>query len=209
MKFIATELPGVTVVEPDVFRDDRGFFLESWRADKYAAGGIEATFLQHNHSRSARGTVRGLHAQRTHPQGKLVRVLAGAVLDVVVDIRRGSPTWLKWISLELSAENFCQLYVPQGYAHGICVTSQLADLEYQCTDFYDPHDELRIIWNDPSIGVRWPVSEPILSGKDREAATLTEQLDHLPVWLDASPESSLERPSLIEPVEGLRPRDFE
>ncbi len=209
MKFIATELPGVTVVEPDVFRDDRGFFLESWRADKYAAGGIEATFLQHNHSRSARGTVRGLHAQRTHPQGKLVRVLAGAVLDVVVDIRRGSPTWLKWISLELSAENFRQLYVPQGYAHGICVTSQFADLEYQCTDFYDPRDELRIIWNDPSIGVRWPVSEPILSGKDREAATLTEQLDHLPVWLDASPESSLERPSLIEPVEGLRPRDFE
>jgi dTDP-4-dehydrorhamnose 3,5-epimerase len=209
MKFITTELPGVTVVEPDVFRDDRGFFLESWRADKYAAGGIEATFLQHNHSRSTRGTVRGLHAQRTHPQGKLVRVLAGAVLDVVVDIRRGSPTWLRWISLELSAENFRQLYVPQGYAHGICVTSQFAELEYQCTDFYDPRDELRIIWNDPSIGVRWPVSEPILSGKDREAATLMEQLDHLPVWLDASPESSLESPSLIEPVEGLKPRDFE
>ena len=138
MKFIATELPGVTVIEPDVFRDDRGFFLESWRADKYAAGGIEATFVQHNHSRSARGTVRGLHAQRRHPQGKLVRVLAGAVLDVVVDIRRGSPTWLNWISLELSAENFRQLYVPPGYAHGICVISQFADLEYQCTDFYDP-----------------------------------------------------------------------
>jgi dTDP-4-dehydrorhamnose 3,5-epimerase len=187
VKFIATELPGVTVIEPDVFRDDRGFFLESWRADKYAAGGIEATFVQHNHSRSTRGTVRGLHAQRTHPQGKLVRVLAGAVLDVVVDIRRGSPTWLKWISLELSAENFRQLYVPHGYAHGICVTSQFADLEYQCTDFYDPRDELRIIWNDPSIGVRWPVSEPILSGKDREAATLAEQLDHLPVWPGAAP----------------------
>jgi dTDP-4-dehydrorhamnose 3,5-epimerase len=187
VKFIATELPGVTVIEPDVFRDDRGFFLESWRADKYAAGGIEATFVQHNHSRSTRGTVRGLHAQRTHPQGKLVRVLAGAVLDVVVDIRRGSPTWLKWISLELSAENFRQLYVPHGYAHGICVITQFADLEYQCTDFYDPRDELRIIWNDPSIGVRWPVSEPILSGKDREAATLAEQLDHLPVWPGAAP----------------------
>src|ERR1700690_502530 len=108
MKFIASELAGVTVVEPDVFRDERGFFLESWRADKYAAGGIEATFVQHNHSRSTRGTVRGLHAQRTHPQGKLVRVLAGAVLDVVVDIRRGSPTRRKGISLNLSAENFRQ-----------------------------------------------------------------------------------------------------
>lgn len=113
---------------------------------------------------------------------KLVRVLAGAVLDVVVDIQRGSPTWLKWISLELTAENFRQLYVPDGYAHGICVISQFADLEYQCTDFYDPRDEIRIIWNDPSIGVRWPVSEAILSSKDREAATLSAQLDHLPVW---------------------------
>lgn len=187
MKFIATKLPGVTVINPDVFLDDRGFFLESWRADKYAAGGIDVTFVQHNHSRSARGTVRGLHAQRTHPQGKLVRVLAGAVFDVVVDIRRGSPTWLKWISCELSAKNFRQLYVPRRYAHGICVTSEFADLEYQCTDFYDPYDELRIIWNDPSIGVRWPVSEPTLSGKDREAATLTAQLDQLPVWREAAP----------------------
>ena len=182
MKFSTTELPGVMIVDPDVFRDDRGFFLESWRMDKYAAGGIDATFLQHNQSRSTRGTVRGLHAQRTHPQGKLVRVLAGAVLDVVVDIRRGSPTWLKWITCELSAENFRQLYLPPGYAHGICVTSDLADLEYQCTDFYDPRDELRIIWNDPSIGIKWPVSEPILSSSDRDAATLVDQLDQLPKW---------------------------
>jgi len=185
MKFIATELAGVTVVEPDVFRDERGFFLESWRADKYAAGGIDVTFVQNNHSRSARGTVRGLHAQRAHPQGKLVRVLAGAVLDVVVDIRRGSPTWLKWIAVELTAENFRQIYVPGGYAHGICVISEMADLEYQCTDFYDPGDELRIKWNDSQIGVGWPVAEPILSDKDRDAATLAEQMDQLPVWREA------------------------
>jgi len=185
MKFIATELAGVTVVEPDVFRDERGFFLESWRADKYAAGGIDVTFVQNNHSRSARGTVRGLHAQRAHPQGKLVRVLAGAVLDVVVDIRRGSPTWLKWIAVELTAENFHQIYVPGGYAHGICVISEMADLEYQCTDFYDPGDELRIKWNDSQIGVDWPVAEPILSDKDRDAATLAEQMEQLPVWREA------------------------
>lgn len=185
MIFIATKLPGVMVIEPDVFRDDRGFFLESWRADKYAAGGIAATFVQQNHSRSTRGTVRGLHAQRNHPQDKLVRVLAGAVFDVVVDIRRGSPTWLQWISFELSAENFRQIYVPRGYAHGICVISEFADLEYQCTDFYDPQDELRIIWNDKSIGIGWPFSDAVLSDKDRAAATVAEQLDQLPVWCGA------------------------
>ena len=182
MRFIETELPGVTVIEPDVFRDDRGFFLESWRADKYAAGGIGAIFVQHNHSRSVRGTLRGLHAQRNRPQGKLVRALAGTVFDVVVDIRRGSPTWLKWLSFELSAENFRQVYVPPGYAHGICVVSQIADLEYQCTDFYDVSDELGIAWNDSSISVAWPVVEPLLSIKDRAAAALADQLDFLPVW---------------------------
>jgi len=182
MKFICTELDGVKVIEPDVFRDARGFFLETWRADKYAAGGIGQSFVQHNHSRSEHGTIRGLHSQRAHPQAKLVRVLSGAVLDVVVDIRRGSPTWLKWIAVELSAENFRQVYVPAGYAHGICVTSDAAELEYQCTDFYDPSDELRIKWNDPSIGVRWPLRQPILSDKDRTAATLEAQLDQLPVW---------------------------
>ncbi len=182
MRFVETELPGVTVIEPDVFRDDRGFFLESWRADKYAAGGISVTFVQNNHSRSVRGTLRGLHAQRNRPQGKLVRVLAGTVFDVVVDIRRGSPTWLKWLSFELSAENFRQVYVPPGYAHGICVVSQVADLEYQCTDFYDVSDELGIAWNDSSISVVWPVAEPLLSNKDRAAAALADQFDLLPVW---------------------------
>lgn len=187
MKFVASELPGVTIIEPDVFRDGRGFFLETYRADKYAGGGISVVFVQDNHSRSTRGTIRGLHAQRMHPQGKLVRVLAGAVFDAVVDVRRGSPTWLRWISVELTSDNFRQVYVPPGYAHGICIMSEFAEVEYKCTDFYDPADELRIRWDDPSIGIVWPTREPILSGKDREARTLAEQMDLLPEWREVRP----------------------
>jgi dTDP-4-dehydrorhamnose 3,5-epimerase len=180
MKFLPTSLAGVTIVEPDVFRDGRGFFLETYRADKYGQGGIDARFVQDNHSRSVHGTIRGLHAQRRHPQAKLVRALAGAIVDVVVDIRQGSMTYLQWISLELSADNFRQLYVPAGYAHGICVISEVAEIEYKCTDYYDPEDELRIIWNDPSIGIKWPIAAPILSPKDRSALTLKEQIELLP-----------------------------
>ncbi len=187
MKFIPTDLAGVTIIEPDVFRDERGFFLETYRADKYAKGGIEVVFTQDNHSRSARGTVRGLHGQRMHPQGKLVRALAGVIFDVVVDIRRGSPTYLKWLSVELSADNFRQVYVPPGFAHGICITSEFAELEYKCTDFYDAGDELRIAWNDPAIGVAWPVREPLLSDQDRDARTLAEQVDLLPVFGEMRP----------------------
>ncbi|HVA67807.1 MAG TPA: dTDP-4-dehydrorhamnose 3,5-epimerase [Candidatus Binataceae bacterium] len=182
MNFVATALSGVTIVEPDVFPDERGFFLETWRADKYARGGIEARFVQDNHSRSACGTIRALHAQRARSQGKLVRVIAGTILDVVADIRRGSPTWLKWIAVELSAGNFRQIYVPPGFAHGICITSEFAEVEYKCTDYYDPDDELRIAWNDREIGVQWPVREPILSPKDRAAPPLAAQLDLLPIW---------------------------
>ncbi len=131
MNFIPTGLTGVLVVEPDVFRDERGFFLETFSRSKYARGGIDCEFLQDNHSRSQRYTIRGLHAQRQHPQGKLVRVLSGAILDVVVDIRRDSPTYLKWISVELSAENFRQIYVPPGYAHGICITSDVRGYRVQ------------------------------------------------------------------------------
>ncbi len=180
MKFLPTRLEGVIVVEPDVFHDGRGFFLETYREDKYRAGGIDARFIQDNHSRSVRGTIRGLHAQRRHPQAKLVRALAGAIADVVVDIRRGSSTYLQWISMELSAENFRQLYVPAGYAHGICVISEFAEIEYKCSDYYDPEDEMRILWNDPSIGVVWPVATPILSPKDSAARPLEEQIDLLP-----------------------------
>lgn len=180
MKFLPTKLEGVTIVEPEVFRDDRGFFLETYRADKYRQGGIDARFVQDNHSRSVMGTIRGLHAQRRHPQAKLVRALVGAIFDVVVDIRRDSNTYLQWVSLELSADNFRELYIPAGFAHGICILSEFAEIEYKCTDYYDPTDELRIIWNDPSIGVAWPTTAPILSPKDRRALTLEEQIDLLP-----------------------------
>lgn len=187
MNFIPTELAGVIVVEPDVFRDERGFFLETFSRTKYARGGIDCEFLQDNHSRSQRNTIRGLHAQRQHPQGKLVRVLMGSILDVIVDIRRDSPTYLKWISVELSADNFRQIYVPRGFAHGICITSDVADLEYKCTDYYDPKDELRIAWNDPAIGIRWPIENPILSDKDREAPTLAAQQGFQPLYSEAQP----------------------
>jgi dTDP-4-dehydrorhamnose 3,5-epimerase len=180
MKFLPTRLEGVTIIEPNVFRDGRGFLLETWRADKYRAGGIDACFVQDNQSRSIRNTIRGMHAQRQHPQAKLVRVLAGTILDVVADIRRGSSTYLQWISLKLSADDFRQLYIPTGYAHGLCVISEYAEIEYKCTDYYDPEDELRIIWNDPSLAIKWPIAKPILSAKDGAARSLMGQIDALP-----------------------------
>lgn len=196
MNFIESELPDVIVVEPDVFHDERGFFLETYHAHKYAARGIRVNFVQDNHSRSCRGTVRGLHAQRAHPQGKLVRALAGTIFDVVVDIRRGSPTYLKWLSVELSADNFRQIYIPPGYAHGVCVLSDVAEIEYKCTDFYDPADELRILWNDSQIGIAWPIQHPILSPKDRAALPLLRQLDDLPIWQSRAASASEEQPAL-------------
>ncbi len=182
MKFIPTELDGVLVIEPDLFRDPRGFFLEAYHQRKYREGGIAEPFVQDNHSRSERGTIRGLHAQRLHPQGKLIRVLQGEIFDVVVDIRKGSPTFARWIKVELTAGNFLQCYVPPGFAHGFCVRSEFAEVEYKCTDFYDPSDEMRIIWNDPSIGVQWPTAEPLLSDKDRDARTLDELMQFLPQY---------------------------
>lgn len=182
MQFLRTELPGVIVVEPDVHRDGRGFFLESYHAHKYAAGGISAIFVQDNHSRSSRGTLRGLHAQRRHPQGKLVRVVDGEIFDVIVDIRRGSPSFGRWITLTLSAENFRQCYVPPHFAHGFCVLSDSAEIEYKCTDFYDPTDEIRILWNDPAIGIPWPTTDPALSEKDRAAQPLAALIDSLPLY---------------------------
>lgn len=180
MRFVRTALPEVILVEPDVHRDGRGFFLETWHARKYREGGIDAAFVQDNHSRSARGTLRGLHAQRLRPQGKLVRVLAGEVFDVAVDVRRGSPTFLRWVGAVLSAENARQCWVPPGFAHGFCVTSETADVEYKCTDFYDPSDELRIAWDDPEIGVEWPLCDPVLSEKDRAAKRVRDLLALLP-----------------------------
>jgi dTDP-4-dehydrorhamnose 3,5-epimerase len=187
MNFVPTSFTDVIIVEPDLFRDGRGFFLETFRKDKYARGGIDCEFCQDNQSRSARNTIRGLHAQRQHPQGKLVRAVTGSIFDVVVDIRRDSPSYLKWIAVELSADNFRQIYVPPGFAHGICITSEFADIEYKCTDYYDPADELRIAWDDPSIGIRWPVENPILSESDRRARPIADQIALLPVYSEARP----------------------
>lgn len=175
MKVLATELPGLVVIEPVVHRDARGFFLETWREARYREHGIDARFVQDNHSRSQRGTLRGLHAQLApRPMAKLVRCVAGAIFDVAVDLRRGSPGYGRWAGFELSAENFRQLYLPVGFAHGFCVLSESAEVEYKCSEIYAPEHEIAIAWNDPRIGVRWPVQEPVLSPRDREAPALAE-----------------------------------
>lgn len=188
MKFIETGLPGVILVEPDVFRDGRGFFLETYHREKYGAAGIPGPFVQDNQSHSLHGTLRGLHAQRRHPQGKLVRAIDGEMFDVAVDIRRGSPTFGKWVGFTLSGENFRQLYIPPGFAHGFCVLSNRVHVEYKCTDFYDPKDELGIAWNDPEIGITWPIESPVVSPKDAAAGRLCGQLERLPVWPNAAAE---------------------
>lgn len=182
MNTIATELPGVVIIEPRVFSDTRGFFFESYHAARYAQAGLPAEFVQDNHSFSLRGTIRGLHYQLHRPQGKLLRVTRGVVYDVAVDIRRGSPTYARWVGIELSEENKRQLYVPAGFAHGFCVTSSHAEVEYKCTDYYAPDDERGVLWNDRSIGIKWPVTKPILSDKDRSYAELRTDRDDLPIY---------------------------
>jgi dTDP-4-dehydrorhamnose 3,5-epimerase len=177
---LPTKLSGVLVVEPDVHRDERGFFLESYHADKYRAAGIALDFVQDNHSRSTRGTLRGLHAQWRRPQGKLVRVLSGEIWDVAVDVRKRSPTFGQWVGVTLDSERHRQIWVPPGFVHGFCVTSDTAEVEYKCTDVYDPGGELGVRWNDPRIGIEWPVAEPVLSRKDAEAPLLADVLDLLP-----------------------------
>jgi dTDP-4-dehydrorhamnose 3,5-epimerase len=183
LRFEETDLPGVFVVEPDVHGDERGFLLETYHAGKYADGGIGATFVQDNHSRSKQGILRGLHLQVRHPQGKLVRVVEGEVFDVAVDVRRGSPHFGKHVAVHLSAANFTQLYVPPGFAHGFLVTSEVAQFEYKCTDFYQPEDEMTIAWNDPDIDIRWPISEPSLNPRDANAPSLAEAMNLLPVYV--------------------------
>ncbi|MBI5142217.1 MAG: dTDP-4-dehydrorhamnose 3,5-epimerase [Nitrospirae bacterium] len=165
-EFIETALPGVLIVEPAVYRDSRGFFLEMWQQTRYVDGGIDAVFVQDNHSRSSYGVLRGLHYQLRHPQGKLIYVVSGEIFDVAVDIRRGSPTFGKWVGVVLSGENKRQLYVPEGFAHGFCVMSETVDVMYKCTDYYSPKDECGVKWDDPSLGIKWPVDSPVLSGKD-------------------------------------------
>ncbi|HEY3122300.1 MAG TPA: dTDP-4-dehydrorhamnose 3,5-epimerase [Vicinamibacteria bacterium] len=180
MRFLPGELPGLVVVDPDVHRDARGFFLETYHERKYREGGIVGPFVQDNHSRSVRGSLRGLHAQLRRPQGKLMRVVEGEVFDVAVDIRRGSPTFGRWAGITLSGENFRQLYVPPGFAHGFCVVSEAAHLEYKCTAPYDPDDEIAIAWNDPRIAIAWPLAQATVSAKDAAAPRLEEVLDRLP-----------------------------
>jgi dTDP-4-dehydrorhamnose 3,5-epimerase len=179
MRFLPTALPEVILIEPDVYRDQRGFFLETYHAHKYREGGIAVTFVQDNHSRSVCGTLRGMHAQRRRPQGKLIRVIEGQIFDVAVDIRRGSPTFGRWVGTVLSAENFRQCYIPPGFAHGFCVTSELAQVEYKCTELYDPTDELGFVWNDPDVGIAWPIADPLLSAKDRAAPRLRDIIEQL------------------------------
>ena len=166
MKIVDVPMPGVLVLEPTVFADERGLFLETYRLDHLAALGIDHPFVQANQSRSVRHTLRGLHWQWRRPQAKLVRVVTGAIFDAVVDVRRGSPTFGRWCGTELTAENFRQLYVPIGFAHGFCVLSDQADVEYLCSDFYDPGGEAGLIWNDPQVNVKWPTNWPLLSEKD-------------------------------------------
>jgi len=162
-------LPDLKLVTPRVFRDHRGFFLETYQEARYEAAGISARFVQDNHARSTRGTLRGLHYQAIPGQAKLVRVVLGRVFDVAVDIRTGSPTFGKWVGVELDAETHQQLFIPVGFAHGYAVLSEVAEVEYKVTSYYDAAQELSIRWNDPEIGVAWPVAEPVLSPRDEAA----------------------------------------
>jgi dTDP-4-dehydrorhamnose 3,5-epimerase len=180
MRFLPTELPGVLLIEPAVFRDARGFFLESYHAARFAEAGIEAPFVQDNHSFSVRGTLRGLHGQLRFPQGKLVRCTEGSVFDVAVDVRRGSPSFGRWAGFELSAENFRQLWIPPGFLHGFCALSERAQVQYKCTQLYRPEDEVGVVWNDPDLAIHWPVEAPLLSDKDRALPRLAYIVDRLP-----------------------------
>lgn len=178
MKVIETPLSGLLIIEPNVFADARGFFFETFQQTRYAAIGLPS-FVQDNISRSQRGTLRGLHYQKPHTQGKLVWVTRGSVWDVAVDIRKSSPTFGQWFSITLSDENHTQLYVPPGFAHGFCTLSDTADFCYKCTDVYSPADEHGILWNDPALNIPWPVTTPILSAKDERYPSLAEIADDL------------------------------
>ncbi|HEY7791799.1 MAG TPA: dTDP-4-dehydrorhamnose 3,5-epimerase [Vicinamibacterales bacterium] len=182
MKCTPAAIPGVLILEPDVHRDGRGYFVETFQSARYADLGIDRPFVQDNQSRSVRGTLRGLHLQIRHPQDKLVRVITGEVFDVAVDVRRGSPTFGQWVGVTLSGENFRQVYVPVGFAHGFCVTSDEAIVEYKCTDVYDREAEIGLSWNEPAFGIDWPTSAPILSARDQGHLSLEQMLDRLPAY---------------------------
>lgn len=184
MKVIETELQDVKIIEPKVFGDERGFFFESFNAKAWEKCGITVPFVQDNHSKSIKGVLRGLHFQIKKPQGKLVRVLQGEVLDVIVDTRIGSPTFGKWISILISSEKKNQVWVPPGLAHGFSVLSDTAEFAYKVTDYYDPTDEGGIIWNDPSLNIDWKVESPSLSAKDIKLPQWDEAKKYFPVYSD-------------------------
>ncbi|HML07060.1 MAG TPA: dTDP-4-dehydrorhamnose 3,5-epimerase [Xanthobacteraceae bacterium] len=175
MKVIRTSIPDVLICEPAVFGDERGFLLESWNEQRFRdAAGTDVHFVQDNHSRSSRGVLRGLHYQIKQPQGKLVRAAAGHVFDVAVDLRKSSPTFGRWVGTELSEDNYRQLWIPSGFAHGFLVLSDSADFLYKCTDYYAPEYERCIAWNDPAIGIEWPIGQPTLSARDRAGKLLRD-----------------------------------
>ena len=174
MKVTPTELDGVLLLEPRVFHDERGYFLETWREDRYAAAGVPAAFVQDNVSWSRRGVLRGLHLQRPHPQGKLVQVLHGEVWDVAADVRPGSPSFGRWAGFALSAENARQLWIPEGFAHGFVVLSEQALFHYRCTDVYHPEAEITVRWDDPDLAIAWPVADPLVSPRDAAGVALRD-----------------------------------
>ncbi|HQF80087.1 MAG TPA: dTDP-4-dehydrorhamnose 3,5-epimerase [Flexilinea sp.] len=176
MDFIPLSIPDVILIQPDVHRDERGFFFESWQKNKFAKAGIDQEFVQDNHSRSSKNVLRGLHYQIRQPQGKLIRAIVGEVFDVAVDLRRSSPSFGKWVSANLSSENFNMLWIPPGFAHGFLVLSDVAEFVYKATDFYAPQYERCILWNDRDLGIDWPISghEPILSEKDSKGKLFRE-----------------------------------
>jgi len=183
IRVVPTEIAGVRLIEPESFEDQRGFFFESYSRRRFAEHGLDFDFVQDNHSRSARGVLRGFHYQdASAPQWRLVRCSVGEIFDVVVDLRPSSPTYGKWKGVHLSAANRHQLLIPPEFAHGFCVLSESAEVEYKCTDLYDPEDEIGIAWNDPALAIPWPVVEPILSDRDRRHPVLAELADALPIY---------------------------
>lgn len=187
MRVTPSALPEVLVIDPQVMGDNRGFFLETFHVARYAEHGIRTPFVQDNHSRSVRNTVRGLHLQIARPQAKLIRVVFGEIFDVAVDVRVGSPTFGKWVGVHLSAENRRQCYIPEGFAHGFSVVSDGAEVEYKCTDYFEPSGQLGIAWNDETFGIPWGTTDPVLSERDRANPTVHDVLDQLPRYGSTKP----------------------
>jgi dTDP-4-dehydrorhamnose 3,5-epimerase len=183
MKVLPTNLDGVYIIEPQVFSDVRGFFMETYQQRRYSGAGIEQVFVQDNLSSSIRGSLRGLHYQINHEQAKLIQVVKGSIFDVAVDIRRGSPSFGHWTGVNLSGDNPRQVFIPEGFAHGFCVLSEVAQVVYKCSDFYSPEDEGGILWSDPDLAIDWPVEKPLLSDKDSRLPCLVDvPLERLPLY---------------------------